>query len=126
VTPAVPPITLPTHQFTGAGGVLFGVTLKASGGCIWLEGDIVRYTAIWPAGYSARGTPAQLIAPDGRIVAKEGDRLEVDATGRNGIAITSCQVSPDVLIVGTVVSVNGIEVPSTPSPATQQPRPAIR
>jgi hypothetical protein len=126
VTPAVPPITLPTHEFTGAGGVLFGVTLRAGGGCIWLEGDIVRYTTMWPAGYSARGTPAQLIAPDGLVVAKEGDRLEVDATDRNGIGITNCQVGPNVLIVGEVVSVNGIHVPSTPSPETQPPRPVIR
>ena len=119
-------LTLPTHQFTGAGGVVYGVTLRAGGGCLWLEGDIARYSALWPAGFSGRGNPVQLVGPDGRVIAVEGDRREVDATDRKGFLINSCQVAPQVLIVGQVVSVNGTMTPPTPVPATPQNRPPIR
>lgn len=116
-------VTLPTHQFQGAGGLLFEVTLRGDNVCVWLEGGGIRYDAIWPAGFAARSQPVELIAPDGKVFARAGDTLGLGASERNDMSIGTCQVGRVVLIVGEVVSVNGAElhVPPTPETTPRQP-----
>ncbi len=36
----------------------------------------IEYPAIWPAGWKVRFDPTELLAPDGRLFAREGDVLK--------------------------------------------------
>lgn len=117
-------LPLPTHSFTGAGGVLFEATLASGGGCVWLESETRRYTAIWPQGFFARGSPVKLLDPHGLPAATVGDVLAVDASDRRDVVIDVCQVSPDALIIGEIVAVNGVKRP-TNDPLTPAPRPPV-
>ena len=67
----------------------------------------------------------ELIGPDGLGIARDGDVLAVDASDRQDVVVDLCQVSPDVLIIGEVVAVNGIQRPRPTGPLTPAPRPPV-
>lgn len=43
-------------------------------GCAWLGSD--RPPFLWPQGYHVRFDPTELLAPNGRVVAREGERVQ--------------------------------------------------
>lgn len=60
------------------------------GGCVWLDTADGRYEVLWPDGWRASADPVALRNPDGDVVARRGDRVEV--TGRRAEdRITTCQ-----------------------------------
>lgn len=59
----------------------FEASLTKQGACAWL--GPAKYVTVWPAGYRVRFNPTELIAPDGRVVAKAGEYV-----GFNGGHVT--------------------------------------
>jgi len=56
--------------------------------CAWL-GDAFR-PMLWPAGYQVRLDPVELIAPDGTVVAREGEKVDAGGGGDVAKAGTPC------------------------------------
>jgi hypothetical protein len=115
---------LPTHTFANAGGSLWEARLAGDGACVWLEVEGAKRSVVWPAGFSARFDPLELVGPAGESLARSGDLLVLDAADVPNFAMDRCRVSQDVVIVGEVYSVNGTIV-NIPSPGAN-PRPLPR
>lgn len=67
------------------------------GGCVYLQtADGQRYEIIPPDGWQLRKGPAELVAPDGSVVARAGD----DITLRGHVAdmVSICQIGPIVQV----------------------------
>jgi hypothetical protein len=63
------------------------------GGCAYLEtSDGQRYEVIYPDGWTLQKSPLQLIAPDGSVVAEDGDELTVRGSEADMVSI--CQIGP--------------------------------
>lgn len=71
-------------------GSLSAVTDGADHCLAVLRGDGHLYSVSWPAGFSARfADPAQLLGPDGEVVATEGDHLDLGG-GYGGERLVTC------------------------------------
>ena len=57
-----------------AGGA-FHATLTSTGACAWIGGGTTAF--LWPAGYTVRFDPTVLIDPTGKIVATEGETIDL-------------------------------------------------
>jgi hypothetical protein len=109
-------IPLPTH-LDGGGGIGFGGTLGGDPPCLWLEYEGGgRSVVIWPAGFTARLDPVQIVAPDGRVIATVGDLIEGGGDPDRGGPVPGCATSDSVLLA-EINSVNGRPMPfPTPPP----------
>ncbi|MFL5710593.1 MAG: hypothetical protein ACJ77W_01765 [Chloroflexota bacterium] len=67
---------------------------EIEGGCTYLQADDGRkLQVIYPAGWELRKSPLELIAPDGSVHSKGGDRVSVNGSEAHDIA-TICQIGP--------------------------------
>lgn len=66
----------------------FHAVMTSSGPCAWIGGT--RRPFLWPDGYEVRFTPTELIAPDGHVVAREGETITSGGGGNNALAPTRC------------------------------------
>ena len=74
-------------MFALTGGA-FHAKLDPSGACAWLGSGDTAYT--WPAGYRVRFHPTVLLDARGRVVAKEGDVVQVGGGGTQSPEATRC------------------------------------
>lgn len=74
---------------------------ELEGGCVWLETDDARYEVLWPEGWEANADPIELRNPDGDVIAREGDEVQVTGAEATDVA-TTCQV-------GTIFEANAVE-----------------
>jgi hypothetical protein len=64
------------------------------GGCAYLQAaDGRKLQVMYPEGWELRKAPLELIAPDGSVHSKGGDRVSVNGSEANDIA-TICQIGP--------------------------------
>lgn len=104
---ASPTLELETPKPGGVGeerytGVLASDAIE--GGCAFIRTpDGQRYQVIPPDGWELRATPAELIAPDGRVVARVGDQVTI--VGHEADMVSICQIGP--IIQATEVVVGG-------------------
>ena len=74
------------------------------GGCTYLQtADGQRYELIPPDGWELRKGAAELVAPDGSVVARAGDAVTV--TGHEADMVSICQIGP--ILQATEVVVGG-------------------
>ena len=67
---------------------------EIEGGCTYLQADDGRkLQVIYPEGWELRKSPLALIAPDGSVHSKGGDRVSVNGSVANDI-VTICQIGP--------------------------------
>lgn len=119
------PVPIPTgppgdSQYALTYGTLQG---DAHSKCLWL-GDASpddplavkgRVTVVWPHGYSALFDPVRLVGPDGRVVARQGDRLKLG--GGEGIAAAFDLGDCDVTHLERLWASGSVEmIPKTTSP----------
>jgi hypothetical protein len=55
--------------FTG----IFDAELTSQGACAWLGPG--KFVNLWPVGWGVRFHPTELIGPDGKVLAKKGQRV---------------------------------------------------
>jgi hypothetical protein len=84
-----PIINLPSARYTRPGskaqprmaarfgGRLAGGTVEGGHYCVWLTDRGDTTALLWPPGYRARLHPLEILDPDGNLVARTGDLLEV-------------------------------------------------
>jgi putative cell wall-binding protein len=70
-------------------GVLDG-DAQLEGGCVWLDAANGLYHVRWPEGWRASADPVELRNPQGQVVARRGDRVEVGGEPVED-AVTACQ-----------------------------------
>jgi hypothetical protein len=64
------------------------------GGCAYLQSDDgQKLQVIYPNGWELKKSPLELIAPDGSVHSKGGDRVSVNGSEAHDIA-TICQIGP--------------------------------
>ena len=68
---------------------------NVDGGCLWLETERGPQAVLWPAGYSARFDPAQLVGPTGEIVATTGDLITATGGYSSAEGMTRCRLGQD-------------------------------
>ncbi len=92
-------------------GMLGGDAVR-DGGCLWLQQGTTRSSVMWPYGFRAFGRPIRLEGPDGRVIAREGDRLELGGGAPPLDYVIPVDQDPcglgSVLSVGEIGSVNGV------------------
>jgi hypothetical protein len=66
----------------------FHATRRDGHVCAWVGADF--HTMLWPANYSVRLRPVELIAPDGTVVAREGQTVNAGGGGGPTKAGTAC------------------------------------
>jgi hypothetical protein len=72
------------------------------GGCVYLQAaDGTRYEVIYPDGWELRKAPVELVAPDGRVVARAGD--EVTVTAHEADMASICMIGPIIQATEVVV-----------------------
>ena len=106
--PASPSLELASQQPSkgGAAGTYTGMlgSDAIEGGCAYLQApDGGKYEVLYPDGWTLRKSPLELIAPDGRVVARAGD--EVTVRGAEADMASICQIGP--IIQATEVVVGG-------------------
>jgi hypothetical protein len=88
----------------GAAGTYSGVLGADSieGGCTYLQtADGQRYEIIPPDGWELRKGAAELVAPDGTVVARAGDAITVK--GHEADMVSICQIGPIIQAVEVTV-----------------------
>ncbi|MGH7867759.1 MAG: hypothetical protein ACREP9_09060 [Candidatus Dormibacteraceae bacterium] len=80
----------------------FHAIVNASGACAWIGSRSFNF--LWPAGYRLRTDPVQLLAPDGTVVANNGDTLQVGGGGTASVTVSACgsTAMPGWLVQGQV------------------------
>jgi len=64
------------------------------GGCAYLLADDgTRYEVIYPDGWNLRRAPLELVSPEGEVVARAGDEVEVRGREAGDMA-SICQIGP--------------------------------
>lgn len=110
---AGPSSALPTHEGTGTGpaeaaeitGRLAGAADR-DGGCLWLETDVGPQAVWWPAGFTARFDPVELLGPTGRILAREGDLIRGGGGYGSHPGMTRCRLDqPEIARLAVIVDV---------------------
>lgn len=94
-TATASPLVTPTEAEDEDGDMLTGElgTIDVEGGCAYLEADGVRYEVIYPRGWEMNAIAGNLVDPEGRVVARAGDRITV--RGRlAGDMVTICMIGP--------------------------------
>jgi hypothetical protein len=67
---------------------------EIEGGCAYLQADDGRkLQVIYPEGWERRKSPLELLAPDGSVHSKGGDRVSVNGSVANDV-VTICQIGP--------------------------------
>ncbi len=89
---------VPVPESTGVVGdeaLLSGVLRGSSDPpCLWLEGDDGSLSAIrWPQGYTMTVDSLQLYDEQGRLVARDGDRIDLPGSGATTDELEQCRVS---------------------------------
>ena len=86
---------LPSNGWKPGDGAMFALTggafhakLEPGGACAWLGSGDTAFT--WPAGYRVRFHPTVLLDTRGRVVAKEGDVVQVGGGGTQSPEATRC------------------------------------
>lgn len=119
-------VGLPSHDFKTAGGVLFEGTLRSDGKCFWLSSGTATLSLIWPLGYRGMVGSRSAVLLDGEVIAEANDVLALDATLRDDLRPSFCAVGSSSLIVGSIDSVNGRDIPVTQAPVAPTPPRTIR
>lgn len=90
----------------------FEADLTPTGACAWL-GPSRRYLVLWPAGYSVRFHPTELLGPTGVVIAKGGQTIELEFS-----PIWAGVVSPNGAIDTTGIQYrwSGVVTVSPPTP----------
>jgi hypothetical protein len=117
------PFELPHHNqpAVAVSGVGTGGILKFDGRCVWLESESSASNLIWPSGFRALAPPLQIVGLSGRVVAREGDRLELGvADARAGVP--GCPARGGAFLVGELTKVNGTPWPDG-EPSLPPPHP---
>lgn len=79
-------VAVPTcEDFCGEDALAYGVLASDGEACVWFEGEepVIAQNVVWPRGFAARFTEAgvELLSPNGEVVAREGDILEMGGGG---------------------------------------------
>jgi hypothetical protein len=106
--PASPSLELasPQPSKSGAADTYTGMlgSDAIEGGCAYLQAsDGRKYEVLYPDGWTLRKAPLELIAPDGRVMARAGD--EVTVRGAEAEMVSICQIGP--IIQATEVVLGG-------------------
>lgn len=73
----------PSYELTRKSGTLRG-SPELHGGSVWLERqDGTTLPVIWPNGFRARFNPLELLDADGRVIARDGDKIILTGTYQN-------------------------------------------
>lgn len=112
---AAPVVAIPTcEEFCGEDALAYGVLASDGESCVWFEGGdpTIAQNVVWPRGFAARFTAAgvELIDPDGEVLAREGDLLEMGG-GNHDREEPSCapgEGGGSVWLARTVQVVEGI------------------
>jgi hypothetical protein len=104
--PASASLELASPQPTKGGAVTYAGVLASDaieGGCAYLQAPSGRkYEVLYPDGWDLRKAPLELIAPDGRVVARAGD--EVTVRGAEADMVSVCQIGPIIQATEVVVA----------------------
>lgn len=121
-------IALPTrapHDPGGGDALLTGVlggTARNGGWCIWVEAAdgyeystaVTRASIIWPFGFHAFVNPLRVVGPDGQVLAKVGDTIELGGGGPPQDYVPTPAQDPcalgQIFSISSVGSVNGIAI----------------
>jgi hypothetical protein len=101
-----PSLELSSQQPSSAGDGEIYVGMLGSdaieGGCAYLQSaDGRKYEVIYPDGWTLRMSPLELVAPDGRVVARVGDEITIRGTQADMASI--CQIGPIIQATEVVV-----------------------
>jgi hypothetical protein len=104
--PASPSLELASQQpsKSGAAGTYTGVlgSDAIEGGCAYLQAsDGGKYEVLYPDGWTLRKSPLELVAPDGRVMARAGD--EVTVRGAEADMASICQIGPIIQATDVVI-----------------------
>jgi hypothetical protein len=98
--PSAPLVARPSTSLkpdSGAIGANYSGILsmdEIEGGCTYLQADDGRkLQVIYPEGWELKKSPLELLAPDGSVHSKGGDRVSINGSVANDIA-TICQIGP--------------------------------
>lgn len=118
-------VVLATNPPSGGGGDALAVgrlggTVVDGRACLWIEPtapggeDPVRTALIWPYGFRALDDPLRLLTPDGQLLARVGDVVELGGGGPPVDYVPTSQQEPcqigRIFSVSVVVSVNDVRV----------------
>jgi hypothetical protein len=90
----------------------FHATLTPSGACGWMGSPNQGAVYLWPAGYRVRFDPTELLSPSGKVVAREGQKVNAGGGGysrQEAASLTPPPAIPDYC--GTANTVILIESP---------------
>ena len=122
-------VPLPTHPFgPSIDSVAYEGTLAFENPCLFLTAAGRSVNVLWPAGYRRVGHPPAVVRDDGEVIARAGDAVVIGGAPADvvGGASAGGPIAPpgcprrDGLLVGLILTVNGVEVPP---PRTPQPLP---
>jgi hypothetical protein len=104
---ASPSLELASQRPTkgGAAATYTGVLASDAieGGCVYLQApDGRKYEVLYPEGWELRKSPAELVSPDGRVVARAGD--EVTVRGAEADMVSVCQIGPIIQATEVVLA----------------------
>lgn len=104
-------VPIPTSDIVNGEQALQVGVLRSDGhSCVWQGDDAAGSDIVWPPGFGARFTDqgVELVAPDGQVVATEGDYLELGGGGRDD-AGAACAPGGDggAFVAGSVTVVPG-------------------
>jgi hypothetical protein len=96
----------PQPPKSGAAATTYSGVLASDaieGGCAYLQApDGRKYEVIYPDGWELRKSPLELIASDGRVVARAGDQVTV--RGAEADMVSVCQIGPIIQATEVVLA----------------------
>lgn len=102
--------TLATHPATAgrmlalSGGILSGQVNSDRSACLWIGEEPQRMALIWPAGFTARGTPITVFDGNDKIVAAVGQKVTLGGgLAPDGTRVFGCTAFAQAWIVGRVI-----------------------
>lgn len=103
-------LTLATHPATAgrmlalSGGILSGQVNSDRSACLWIGEEPQRVALIWPAGFTARGTPITVYDENDKIVATVGQKVVLGGgLAPDGTRVFGCTAFAQAWIVGRVI-----------------------
>ena len=94
-SPAARPSASLVSDVSGIGTVYTGILSMDAieGGCAYLQSAGRKLEVIYPDGWQLKKSPLELIAPDGSVHSKGGDRVSIRGSEADDIA-SICQIGP--------------------------------
>jgi hypothetical protein len=119
-----PPVPLPTSgRPLEAAGDATGGRIERQGGCVVLVDDGgVTSNLLWPPGYRVAGSPASIVAPDGKTIIREHDEVLLGVEDLGSRLVPGCSAR-HTWAIGEIAQVNGQTVGTPPPPLPKPPKP---